>query len=108
MLKITDLTISKELDSEAMAVVVGGSYDLQSLSALLDFSSSIANTVADIRQSFGIGVAQSNAGAVTNNQSIVGGNGVIFAPVTQSQTQGNSLSISDIGNAFLSSGGFAL
>jgi hypothetical protein len=91
MLNITDLTVSKELDSKAMAGVRGGTSELERLSALFDFSTSIVNKVADIKQAFGF----------SNNQSIVGGNGVVFAPVHQTQTQANSLSLSDIGNALV-------
>jgi hypothetical protein len=101
MLNITDLTVSKELDSKAMAGVRGGTSDLERLSAMFDFSTSIVNKVADIKQAFGFSIAQSNTGALTNNQTIVGGNGVVFAPVHQTQTQANSLSLSDIGNALV-------
>ena len=102
MLNITDLTASKELDSKTMAGVRGGTSELEQLSALFDFSTSMVNKVADIRQAFGLNIAQANTGALTNNQTIVAGNGVVFAPVTQTQTQANSLSLSDIGNAFVS------
>ena len=98
MLKITDLTVSKELDHLEMAGVRGGTNELERLSALIDFSTSLSNTVADVQQGFGFGLAQSNSGAVTNNQNIVGGNGIVFAPVKQSQTQSNAMALTDIGN----------
>jgi hypothetical protein len=101
MLKITDLSTSKELDRREMAVVAGGTTDLERFSALLDFSTSMINKVADVNQQFGFSFAQSNSGTVTNNQTIYGGNGIVYAPVTQTQTQANSMSISDIGNAFV-------
>jgi hypothetical protein len=101
MLNITDLTTNKELDSREMASVAGGTSEMERFSALLDFSTSMINKVADINQQYGFSIAQSNSGTVTNNQTIIGGNGVIFAPVTQTQTQANALAISDIGNAFV-------
>ena len=101
MLKITDLTTSKELDSVEMAGVNGGATDLESLSALIDFSTSLYNQVADVNQGFGFSLAQGNTGAVTNNQTIVGGNGIVYAPVTQSQIQGNAMAISEIGKTLL-------
>jgi hypothetical protein len=107
MLKITDLPTSKAMDSKTMSGVHGGTTDLERLGAMLDFSSSISNQVADIQQAFGFGIAQSNVGTVTNNQSIIAGNGVVFAPVRQTQTQSNNLSIADIGNALVG-GGFPI
>ncbi len=101
MLKITDLNTSKELDNCEMAGITGGTSELERFSALLDFSTSMINKVADINQQYGFSIAQSNSGTVTNNQTIIGGNGVIFAPVTQTQTQANALAISDIGSAFV-------
>lgn len=103
MLKITDLTTSKELDSKTMANVRGGN-DLARLSALLDFSTAISSQVANVNQGFGFTFAQSNSGTLTNNQAISGGNGVVFAPVNQTQTQGNTMSISDIGNTNVGAG----
>jgi hypothetical protein len=97
MLNIADLTLDTELDSSEMAGITGGNAELERLSALIDFSTDLKNTVADVNQGFGFGLAQSNAGAVTNNQTIVGGNGLIYAPVTQTQTQGNWMAVSDIG-----------
>ena len=47
MLKITDLTASKELTSHEMSGVTGGTSELESFSALLDFSTSLLNKVAD-------------------------------------------------------------
>jgi hypothetical protein len=102
MLKITDLTANKDLDSAEMAAVIGGTSELERFSALLDFSTSLLNKVADVNQQYGFSIAQSNSGAVTNNQTIVGGNGIVFAPVTQSQTQSNALALSDIGRVFVS------
>jgi hypothetical protein len=101
MLKITDLSTSKELDRREMAVVAGGTTDMERFSALLDFSTSMINKVADVNQQYGLSFVQSNSGTVTNNQTIYGGNGIVYAPVTQTQTQANSMSISDIGNAFV-------
>ena len=101
MLTINDLTTSKELDSREMAGVCGGRSDLESLSALIDFSTKLNNTVANVNQGFGFGLSQGNSGAVTNNQNIIGGNGIVYAPVTQTQTQGNTLDISEIGKALL-------
>ena len=102
MLKITDLTVSKELAKNEMARVVGGTSELERLSALFDFSTSIANKVADVNQGFGLNLAQSNVGTVTNNQAIQGGNGVVYAPVTQSQTQGNFMDLFGLGNTSVS------
>ena len=107
MLKITDLPTSKEMDTAAMSGVIGGKSVLDDLGAFLDFSSAITNQVAEIQQAFGFNIAQSNVGTVANNQTFVGGNGVIFAPVTQTQTQSNNLSIADIGNALVG-GGFGV
>ena len=102
MLKITDIEVSKDLDRNEMAGVVGGTSDLERFSALLDFSTSIHNKVADVQQSFGLGLAQSNSGAVTNNQAIQGGNGVVYAPVTQTQTQGNYMELFELGKTLVS------
>ena len=93
MLKITDLTASKEMESKEMAGVRGGFDPF----AIFDGSTSIHNTVADVTQGFDFKFAQANAGTVTNNQAIQGGNGVIYAPVDQKQYQGNSLHVSHIG-----------
>ncbi len=101
MLKITDLTTSRELDSAELAGVHGGASELESLSALIDFSTSLHNQVADINQGFGFSLAQGNSGAVTNNQTIIGGNGIVYAPVTQSQTQSNAMAIFEIGRTLL-------
>jgi len=102
MLKIMDLNTSKELDNKEMAGVCGGSSELEALSALIDFSTSTYNAVADVKQGFGLNLAQGNSGAVTNNQTIIGGNGLIYAPVTQSQIQSNAMAVSEIGKTFLS------
>ena len=97
MLRITDLTAEKELDRVAMAGIAGGNSDFERFAALLDFSTLLVNKVADVNQQFGFSIAQTNVGEVTNNQSIIGGNGLIFAPVHQSQAQSNALSLSKIG-----------
>lgn len=97
MLKLHDLTASKELDSKAMAGVRGG------LDPFAIFGgTSITNKVADVQQAFQLSLAQGNIGAVTNNQAIAGGNGVDFAPVYQTQDQYNTLYVSDIGNVHVS------
>lgn len=101
MLKITDLTTSRELDSVELAGVHGGTSELGSLSALIDFSTSLHNQVADVNQGFGFSLAQGNSGAVTNNQTIIGGNGIVYAPVTQSQIQSNAMTVSEIGRTLL-------
>ena len=69
MLKITDLTASKELAVEEMSSVRGGFDPF----AHIDFSTGITSKVADVTQSFGLALAQGNEGAVTNNQAIDGG-----------------------------------
>ena len=102
MLKINDLTVSKELARGEMAEVVGGTHELDRLSALIDFSTSTTNKVADVNQIFGLSLAQGNVGAVTNNQAIVGGNGIAYAPVTQEQVQGNYMSVYGVGNTSVS------
>ena len=98
MLKIKDLIASKEMDAAEMASIHGGFDPF----AVIDFSTGIDNKVADVQQLFSFQFAQGNAGAVTNNQAIMGGNGVTYAPVTQSQTQGNYMDVSDIGNVSVS------
>lgn len=102
MLKINDLADSREMDRAAMAGVTGGNSELEQLSALLDFSTSVVNKVADVNQQFGFAFVQSNSGTVTNNQTIIGGNGLIYAPVTQTQSQSNAMAVSEIGRTFLS------
>ena len=98
MLKITDLTTSKEMASKEMAGVRGGFNPF----AIFDGSTSISSKVADVEQIFAFTLAQGNAGQVTNNQNIVGGNGVTYAPVTQFQDQYNDMYIDDIGNISVS------
>ncbi len=98
MLKINDLTVSKELATEEMAGVRGGFNPF----AMFDASTSIINKVADVQQMFSLSIAQGNTGQVTNNQAIEGGNGAIFAPVNQTQNQSNTLNLSDFGNIFVS------
>ena len=93
MLKITDLKTSKNLENSEMAKVRGGFNPFTFLA-----SSSTVNKVADVEQMFQFGLAQGNTGAVTNNQSILGGNGVDFAAVHQTQDQHSDMRISDIGN----------
>lgn len=102
MLKIIDLAVSKELDSKTMSEVRGGHSPLESLSFMLDASTSLRNKVADVNQQFALGLEQGNAGAVTNNQAIQGGNGIVYAPVTQTLDQGNWLSVFDLGNTSVS------
>ena len=98
MLKITDLHVNKEMESTEMAGVRGGFDPF----AIFDSSTSITSKVADANQMFAFGFAQSNVGEVTNNQAISGGNGVIYAPVDQTQVQNNYMDVSDIGNIFVS------
>ncbi len=98
MLKITDLTTSKNMETREMAEVRGGMDPF----ALIDFSTKFDNKVADVNQGFAFQFAQGNAGAVTNNQAIAGGNGLDYAPVHQSQSQYNDLYVSDIGNVSVS------
>ena len=93
MLKITDLTTSKDMDSKDMAGVSGGTSPF----AFIDFSTGFTNKVADVSQSFGFGFGQLNEGAVTNNQAISGGNGLGVVPVSQYQDQYNDLDVSGIG-----------
>ena len=102
MLEINDLTVSKDLERSEMCEVIGGTAELERLSAWIDFSTHSTNKVADVTQVFGLSLAQGNAGAVTNNQGIVGGNGLAYAPVTQEQTQDNYMSLTGIGNVSVS------
>lgn len=102
MLKFNDLSVSKQLESQEMRGITGGTSTEERLSALLDFSSRVDNRVADVNQVFGFGLSQANAGAVTNNQAISGGNGVVYAPVSQHQTQSNYMDLYDIGNTWVS------
>lgn len=97
MLKISDLTASKELERSEMAEVRGG------LDPFAIFGgTSITNKVADVEQLFAFGLAQSNVGEVTNNQALVGGNGISYAPVDQYQEQYNDMWVSGIGNVSVS------
>ena len=102
MIKVTDLTASKELSGSEMAAVTGGSDELKQLSALVDFSTDIGSKVASVQQGFGLNLGQSNIGAVTNNQAISVGNGVAYAPVTQSMTQANYMDLLGLGNTGVS------
>ena len=98
MLNITDLAESKELDSKTMAGVRGGFNPF----AILDASTSLNSKVADANQLFAFDLAQNNAGAVTNNQAINGGNGITYAPVDQTLNQAGTMSVYDIGNISVS------
>ena len=98
MLNITDLTCSKEMAHEEMREVRGGNTPLMQLL----FSTGITNKVADVDQAFGFEFAQINSGAVTNNQSIIGGNGFTYAPVHQEQHQHNTMDVSGIGGVSVS------
>lgn len=102
MLKIIDITENKELARSEMAEVVGGTSGMERLSALIDFSSSTTNKVADVTQGFGLSLAQGNIGTVTNNQAIASGNGIAHAPVTQEQWQGNWMDVYGLGNVSIS------
>ena len=99
MLKITDLTASKELDSKTMAGVRGG---FDPFSILVDGSTSLNNKVADVDSTFAFNFTQNNAAAVTNNQAITGGNGLIYAPVNQHVDQYSDMTVSGIGNVSVS------
>jgi len=98
MLKITDLSASKEIDSREMGRIRGGSDPL----ALIDFSTGITNKVAAVTQAFDFAFAQANAGTVTNNQDILAGNGLSLAPVDQYQFQDNWMDVSHVGNTSVS------
>ncbi len=102
MLKIKDLSTSKQLDSKSMAAVRGGHSKEEMLTALLDLSTSMKSKVADTQQGFGLDLAQGNAGAVTNNQAIQGGNGIVYAPVNQSLSQANWMDVYGLGNTTVS------
>lgn len=105
MLKITDLKSSKELESKDMAGVRGGIAAVAGgldPFAVIDFSTGFTNKVADVTQGFNFAFAQGNEGAVTNNQAIVGGNGIAHAPVTQHQSQYNDMYVYDIGKVSVS------
>lgn len=93
MLKITDLTASKEISSEEMGHICGGMDPF----AHIDFSTGMTSKVAAVTQGFEFSLAQGNAGTVTNNQEILGGNGIAAAPVDQSQFQDNWMDISHVG-----------
>ena len=99
MLNIKDLCVSKELDTKTMAGVRGG---FDPFAILLNGSTSLNSKVADVNQVFQFAFEQNNAGAVTNNQAITGGNGITYAPVDQSLSQGNTLSVYDVGNTWVS------
>jgi hypothetical protein len=94
MLKINDLTVSKNMETREMAGVRGGLDPF----AAINFSTGFVSKVADVQQTFAFQFAQGNVGAVTNNQAIAGGNGISYAPVDQSQNQYNDLYVSGVGN----------
>ena len=97
MLKINDIVVSKELDTKSMAGVFGGTRKgMPSLS--LDFGILQDKRVADVSQIFGFNFDQTNAGQVTNNQAIQGGNGIVYAPVHQNLSQNSYLDVYGIGN----------
>jgi len=98
MLKITDLTASKEINSEEMGRIRGGMDPF----AHIDFSTDMTSKVAAVTQGFEFSLGQGNAGAVTNNQEILGGNGFAAAPVDQSQYQDNWMDISHVGTVSVS------
>jgi hypothetical protein len=98
MLTITDLTSSKEMEIREMTEVRGGMNPF----AVIDFSTGLTSKVADVDQAFAFQFAQGNVGAVTNNQAIAGGNGISYAPVTQTQGQYNDLTVGGIGNVSVS------
>ncbi|MBN7795002.1 hypothetical protein [Parahaliea mediterranea] len=93
MLKLNELQHCEELDREALSGVRGG-FDPFAVLA----STHIDNRVADVNQLFALQLEQANAGAVTNNQAILGGNGTSYAPVHQDQHQHNNMYLSGIGN----------
>ena len=98
MLKISDLTTSKEMDSREMADVRGGKSPL----SVIDFSTGMTSKVAAITQGFEFAFAQGNEGAVTNNQEILGGNGFSLASVDQFQHQDNWMDVHEVGNVSVS------
>ena len=98
MLKITDLTTSKDMEIREMAEVRGGLDPF----AVIDFSTGFDNKVADVQQAFAFQLVQGNVGAVTNNQAIVGGNGFAYAPVDQYQDQYNDMYVGSVGNVSVS------
>ena len=98
MLKITDLTASTNMNSKEMGRIRGGMDPF----AHIDFSTGITSKVAAVTQGFEFSLAQGNAGAVVNNQEILGGNGSALAPVDQSQFQNNWLDVSHVGNVSVS------
>ncbi len=94
MLKIKDLSVTKEMSAKAMAKVSGGWNPF----AMFDGSTTTINKVADIDQEFNFAFAQENFGEVINNQAIKGGNGPITANVDQYLDQDNTLRVYDLGN----------
>lgn len=95
MLHISDLSVNKDLDQSAMASVRGG---WKPSMPMFDATTRMTSKVADIDQVFQLGFAQGNAGDLTNNQSILGGNGTVAAQVDQLADQYNDMSVYDIGN----------
>ena len=104
MLTIKDLAASKELETREMAEVRGGT-SVPSLPfpfPSIFGGTTIDSRVADVTQAFAFDFAQGNVGTVTNNQAIQGGNGLLLAPVTQTQTQDNYMDVYDVGNVHVS------
>lgn len=97
MLKIEDLAVNTELDSKTMKSVVGGVNPL----IAIDNSFTSDNKVVDMDQLFDFKFTQINAGDVTNNQALDGGNGRMLADVKQALGQGNDMRISTLGNAHI-------
>jgi len=98
MLKISDLTASTEIDSKEMGCIRGGMDPF----AHIDFSTGITSKVAAVTQAFDFSLVQGNVGTVTNNQDILGGNGLSAAPVRQAQDQYNWLAVGGVGNVSVS------
>ncbi len=101
MLKIKDLSVSKELDAKSMSTVIGGGRKMRSPMFDLDFSTHLDNKVASVNQLFALDLSQANAGAVTNNQAIKGGNGPVTAEVDQYLDQDNTMKVYDLGNTYI-------
>lgn len=98
MLKIKDLTAANELNTAAMNKVVGGLNPFASINT--SFRSD--NKVVDMDQVFAFNFTQANAGNLTNNQAIIGGNGTVRADADQRLDQDNHLRVANLGNAFIS------
>lgn len=98
MLKVNDLVENRTLDRLALSGVCGG------FNPFTYFERSVrqSSVVADVDQVFAFAFDQQNSGQVTNNQMIQGGNGIVYAPVNQRQSQGSRLSVFDVGNTSVS------